>query len=70
MEWQGCLAYWQNEGAAMKTYTVTAHWEVVAHDDEEAWDKAQDEAPSYAEIEVEHNYEEENGYDEEREWRS
>ena len=44
----------------MKTYTVTAHWEVVAHDDEEAWDKAQEEAPVDAEIDsVDHNYEEE-----------
>ena len=44
----------------MKTYTVTAHWEVVAHDDEEAWDKAQEEAPVDAEIEVDHDYEEED----------
>ena len=54
----------------MKTYTVTAHWEVVAHDDEEAWDKAQEEAPVDAEIDsVDHDYEEEDDYDEEREWR-
>lgn len=43
----------------MKTYTVTAHWQVIARDEEEAWIKASDEAPSDAEIEVEHNYEEE-----------
>ena len=61
MEWQGCLAYWQNEGESMKSYTVTAHWQVIARDEEEAWIKASDEAPVDAEIDsVDHDYEEED----------
>ena len=55
----------------MKTYTVTAHWQVIARDEEEAWIKASDEAPVDSEIDsVDHDYEEEDDYDEEREWRS